>query len=129
MPRHISQTFHFDRTGRLVRSIVPRRGSPYDHTCEKDVFEKVAYAIEEAGDRGVNIAEVAVNENVPFTQAYVAAAFMDERGLLEREGRRTYAATDSVALDAIIEWYALLEGSPGSQPAGDALDPKESNAP
>ena len=31
----------------LTRSVTPARGTPYQHTCDKDVFESVAHAIDE----------------------------------------------------------------------------------
>ena len=31
----------------LIRAVTPARGTPYQHTCDKDVFESVAHAIDE----------------------------------------------------------------------------------
>jgi hypothetical protein len=36
-------------------------------------------------------------------------AFLKERGIVETRYRRNYAATDSVHLDAMTEFYALAE--------------------
>ena len=37
----------------LIRSVVPRRGNPYEHACTEAVFKDAAYAIEEMGARTI----------------------------------------------------------------------------
>jgi hypothetical protein len=94
----------------LTRSVVPKRGTPYQHTCDKDVFEAVAHAIDELNGASFTYEEVRQTLDAPFTQVAVAIAFLRERGMIATaQRRRSVAATDDVHLDAIIEWHALRE--------------------
>ena len=107
MPR--DETFTVDRAGALCRSVVPARGRPYVHRCERACLEKVAHAIDEAADRGATLEEVSAAEGLPHTQVAVALAFLKERGCVTVEGRRTYPACGSVHLDAMLEYHASRE--------------------
>ncbi len=95
--------------GRLVRKVVPRRGRPYEHRCPKASPERVAHAIDEAGDTAFTLRLLVQREDLPFTQVAVALAFLKERGIIDTRYRRNYPATDSVHLDAMTEFYALAE--------------------
>lgn len=108
-----TETFHIDRKGMLVRSVVPTRGEPYEHRCRPETYEALAHAIDEAADRGCTIEELAASEGVPMTQVAVAIAFLKERGCISVEGRRSYPATGSVHLDAMVEFHALREAPGG----------------
>ncbi|MBX3356499.1 MAG: hypothetical protein KF724_12455 [Phycisphaeraceae bacterium] len=102
----------------LVRRVVPKRGTPYEHTCTKQVYDDVAFAIEELGAGTFTGEEIRAAIGAPFTQVMVAMAFLKERGCIEPvHGRRHRAASDFVYEDALIEWHALREGSPGSAAA------------
>ncbi len=98
----------------LVRSVVPRKGRPYEHRCERATFERIAHACDEAGERGVTLEELVAGEQVPHTQAAVALAFLKERGCVTTRFRRSFPASGGVYEDAMIEWHALREGAPGS---------------
>lgn len=93
--------------GRLVRSVVPRRGKPYAHRCSIEVFTEVAHLVEEAGDDGVILEELAIKTGEPSTQIAVALAFLYERSIVERVLRRNVGAKRDVYLDAMTEWHAL----------------------
>jgi hypothetical protein len=94
----------------LTRSVVPKRGTPYQHTCDKDVFEAVAHAIDELDGATFTYEEVRQTLDAPFTQVAVAIAFLRERGIIETaQRRRSVAATNDLYLDAMIEWHALRE--------------------
>ncbi len=98
----------------LVRAVVPRRGRPYEHRCPRAAFEQVAHAAEELGEQGFTLASLVDYErsaggDVTFTNVAVALAFLRERGIVEARFRRNYAATDSVHLDAMTEFFALAE--------------------
>jgi hypothetical protein len=95
--------------GHLIRRVVPRRGDPYEHRCPRASFEQVAHASEELGADGFTLETLVQHEDLPFTQVAVALAFLKERGIVETRYRRNYAATDSVHLDAMTEFYALAE--------------------
>ena len=95
--------------GHLIRKVVPRRGQPYEHRCSREAFEQVAFAIDEAGDEAFTLESLVEREDLPFTQAAVALAFLKERGIVETRYRRNYAATDCVHLDAMTEFCALPE--------------------
>jgi len=101
----------------LVRRVVPTRGrgTPYEHTCTKQVFDDVAFAIEELGTATFTGEEIRAKINAPFTQVMVAMAFLKERGcIVPADQRRHHAASAFVYEDALIEWHGLREGSPGS---------------
>ena len=92
----------------LVRAVVPARGTPYQHTCDKDVFESVAHAVDELNGASFTYEEIRQKIEAPFTQVAVAVAFLRERGcIVSSQRRRSVAATNDVYLDAMIEWHAL----------------------
>lgn len=88
----------------LTRSMVPKRGTPYQHTCDKDVFEAVAHAIDELNGASFTYEEIRQHIDAPFTQVAVAVAFLRERGCIDTaQRRRSVASTSDVYLDAMIE--------------------------
>ena len=93
----------------LIRKVVPRRGEPYEHRCLRKAFEQVAHAVDELASEGFTLESLVKHEDLPFTQVAVALAFLKERGIVETRYRRNYAATDSVHLDAMTEYFALAE--------------------
>ncbi len=95
--------------GCLVRTVTGDDGRNYTHRCELEVFEKVAYAMEEtlSEGEGTTMPVIVAAEDLPFTQVDVALAFLHERGIIDRRHRRNYPATTSVHLDAMVEWHAL----------------------
>ncbi len=99
---------------RLMRRVRPQRGRPYEHACPRDVFERIAHAAEELGEQGFTLQSLIEHERrtggyVSWTSAAVALAFLRERGILEVHGRRHFAATPAVHLDAMTEFWALAE--------------------
>jgi hypothetical protein len=120
-PEYIER-FSVDRAGNLVRSVVPKRGKPYEHKCRKESFEEVAYTADEMAAEGtpIKLEPLAARTGLPSTQVAVALAFLLERGCLVTENRMHYPAGGNqkpgqVSLDAITEYHALAEGSPGSK--------------
>ena len=120
-PEYIER-FSVDRAGNLVRSVMPKRGKPYEHKCRKESFEEVAYTADEIAAEGgsIKLDDLVRRTDLPSTQVNVALTFMLERGCLITENRMHYPATGNqkpgqVSLDAITEYHALAEGSPGSQ--------------
>ncbi len=101
------ETFHIDRD-HLVRHVVPRRGTPYEHRCSLATFEEVAHAAEEMRT-GITLERIQASAGLPFTQVAVAIAFMKERGCLAPEHGRTHAAAEGLHLDAMTEFHALRE--------------------
>ncbi len=97
------------RDGRLVRSVVPARGKPYEHRCPRESFEIIAHAMDEFSEAGFTLETLVEREALPFTQVAVALASLKERGVIETRYRQNYAATDSVHLDAMTEFHALAE--------------------
>jgi hypothetical protein len=95
----------------LIRTVTGGDGRTYTHRCSLDVFEKVAWALEEtpAEGGGIAINEIAAAENLPHTHVDVTLAFLHERGIIQRRHRRNYPASTSVHLDAMVEWHALRE--------------------
>jgi hypothetical protein len=97
--------------GCLVRTVAGADGRSYIHRCTLEVFEKVAWVLEEtpADGSGVAINEIAAAEDLPHTQVDVTLAFLHERGITDRRHRRNYPASASAHLDAMVEWHALRE--------------------
>ncbi|MBX3408083.1 MAG: hypothetical protein KF869_15110 [Phycisphaeraceae bacterium] len=119
-PARPSDTFRID-SGTLIRSVTPRRGTPYEHACTERVYKDAAYAVEQFGARaftGEEVRAAIAAPSPPFTQVAVAMAFLKERGcIVPARGRRHVAATDYTYEDALIEFHALKDGSPGSAAA------------
>jgi hypothetical protein len=110
--RHRDVRF-FVQDGCLVRTVVSDTsdGRTYTHRCDKATFETVAWAMEELPHEGegTTLMEIARKENLPFTQVNVALEFLKERGIVDVRHRRCYPATESVHLDAMVEFHALAE--------------------
>lgn len=106
-------SFRVAPDGALVRAVVPRRGDPYEHRCQMGTLVAIAHRFDET-DRGETVESLAEAEDVPVTQVATALAFLLERGMVERAGRRSHAASGCVHLDAMTEYHALREkGVPG----------------
>jgi hypothetical protein len=106
------------RRGRLVRHVRLRDGRSYSHFCSREVLEQVAAVIEEHGDAGTTTNELwEALPNAPCTQATVALAFLKDRGLVEVEVRRSFAASRTLVEDAMIEFYLLAEPPQDDPPA------------
>ena len=94
----------------LIRSVTPARGTPYQHTCDKDVYESVAHAIDELNGASFTGEEIRQSIQAPFTQVFVALAFLRERScIVPAHRQKSVAATNDTYLDAMIEWHALRE--------------------
>lgn len=96
--------------GLLVRRIVPGsgRGRLYEHTCTKQVYDDVAYAIEQMGAKSFTGEAIRDVINAPSTQVFVALGFLKERScIVPARERKHKAAENYVYEDALIEWHAL----------------------
>ena len=94
----------------MVRSVVPKRGTPYQHTCELAVYENVAHTIDELDRAGFTLDDLQARTQAPHSQVAVALAFLKERGCIVPSVRRKHvAASGAVHLDAMTEWHALRE--------------------
>jgi hypothetical protein len=97
--------------GCLVRTVAGADGRSYTHRCTLDVFEMVAWVLEEFPREGWGLAinEIAAAHDLPHTQVDVTLAFLQERGIIDRRHRRNYPASTGVHLDAMVEWHAQRE--------------------
>ena len=94
----------------LVRQVTLEDNSTYAHRCPLDSFKQICHAIEEAGDAGTTIMQIAEQEDLPSSQVAVARAFWWERSLIERgPGRRFRMAESGLVEDALVEFHALRE--------------------
>lgn len=110
--RHRQRTLQFHvLDGYLVRTVTFPDGREYQHRCPLAAYEQVAHAVEEtpAEGKGTVLEALAQKEELPFTQVNVALEFLKERGLVEVRHRRCYPASNSVHLDAMVEFHALRE--------------------
>lgn len=113
-PAAAAESFRIEH-GALIRSVIPRKGKPYEHACTLAVYEAVAHAIDELESEPTALDELVAQTGLPHTQVNTAMAFLKERGcIVPVRGRRHMAATDCVHLDAMTEYHALKDGSPGA---------------
>ena len=121
MPRQLNETFIVDGpSGVLLRRVVPKRGTPYEHACTKQVYEDVAGAIDCLELAAFTLESIIATigggipaRTPPCTQVAVAIAFLKERGcIVPARGRKHVAASDDVYLDGMIEYHALREMGP-----------------
>jgi len=92
----------------LQRTVALSDGTRYVHTCERQVYEAVAYAMED--NQPHTGQELSRTLNEPFTQVDVAFQFLKDRGIIEtRHKRKSYAASGCVYEDAMVEFFALAE--------------------
>lgn len=98
--------------GYLVRRVVPRRGTPYEHRCPLDAFEAVAHEIDAMRPERFCLDDLQRRTGLPHSQVNVAFAFLKERGSVVPSGRakKHAAAAVDVYLDAMTEYHALREG-------------------
>lgn len=90
----------------LRRTVILSDGKTYTHHCSRDVYEAVAYAMEDG--KGHTGQELSRTLDLPFTQVDVAFQFLKERGVIEtRHKRRSYAASNCMYEDAMVELLAL----------------------
>jgi DNA-binding transcriptional ArsR family regulator len=102
------EAFSVDRKGLLVRSVTPRRGTPYEHRCRLESLNAVAHRFDEHG-QGDTVETIAEALDASITQVATALAFLLERGIVTVEHRCNYPATIDVYLDAMTEYHALRE--------------------
>jgi len=108
--RHRQRNVIFDVVdGVLERKVIFPDGRMYTHRCTREVYEEVAYAIEERAGDGVTLDPLAKALDLPFTQVNVALEFMKERGCVVTRGRRNYPASNILYEDAMIEFTFLAE--------------------
>ncbi len=106
-----TESFRIDTDGSLVRSVVPRVGSPYEHRCTMWAFKRVCWRFDEHGE-GDTVETLAAAAQIPVTHAATALAFLLERGIVTTERRRNFPATTDVHLDGMTEYHALREKGP-----------------
>ena len=94
--------------GSLRREVTLSDGRSYVHHCSKASYEAVAYAMEDRQRH--TAADLSRSLDTPFTQCDVAFQFLKDRGVIEtRRKRRSWAASDCVFEDAMIEYHSLRE--------------------
>jgi len=98
---------------RLVQSVSGPDGRGYTHRCDRQTYEAVARAIEEAGQAGTTLEPLARSLDLPYTQVNVALGFLKERGCVVTRLRQNYAASNFLFEDAMIEYHALAGSEPG----------------
>ncbi|MBI1371812.1 MAG: hypothetical protein GC159_03505 [Phycisphaera sp.] len=108
--RHRDRNVIFDVVdGVLTRTVAFSDGRSYTHRCTREVFEEVAYAIEQRATEGATLDPLAKALDLPFTQVNVAMEFMKERGCVVTRGRRNYPASIAMYEDAMCEFTFLAE--------------------
>ncbi|HEV8364592.1 MAG TPA: hypothetical protein VGQ52_13845 [Gemmatimonadaceae bacterium] len=101
------ETFRVERA-RLVRAVTPRRGKPYEHSCEREIFVEILHLIDECHGASFTYEEVRNALNAPASQVATAFAFLRERScIVAAPRRRNRAATDDAFLDGMTEFLAI----------------------
>ena len=79
----------------LTRSVVPKRGTPYQHTCDQDVFEAVTHLIDELNGATFTYEEVrqtlaAIRSGPPYPYERDGISFGNRERLLPSKPRGYY---------------------------------------
>ncbi len=94
----------------LERHVVPVRGAPYVHSCEKQTFIEVLHAIDDQDGRLFSGETIVDQIDEPSSRVFAALAFLHERGLLDRLRRQSCAlCLGDIFLNGMIEFCALAE--------------------
>jgi hypothetical protein len=97
----------------LVRTVIsgPDDGRTYTHRCPRETFEAVAWAIEQMPRDGEGTTMILLTRQLKraYTQVTVALEYLKERGIVDVYRRRSFPGTNSVHLDAMVEFHALAE--------------------
>lgn len=104
----MNDIFEIDQSA-LLRSVVPKRGKPYQHCCLPKAFQEVCHTIDECNGDPFTGEDLVGWTGLPSTQVFTAYAFLKERGIVETcRGRKTIAVPGmDVFLDGMIEWSVL----------------------
>jgi hypothetical protein len=104
-------TYSVVEDGCLRRDIRLSDGRTYTHHCTKEVYETVAYAVEDGQPHTGQ--ELSRTLTEPFTQVDLAFQFLKDRGILEvGRKRKSHASGKCVYEDAMVEYCALKELGP-----------------
>ena len=103
----LDETFELDGDA-MIRSVIPKRGRPYEHVCWLPSYQEVLHTIDEQlGEPFVYESIVSITE-LPNTQVAVAIAFLKERSvIIPARFRQSRAAGSHIYLDGMCEWTAL----------------------
>jgi hypothetical protein len=94
----------------VVRTVDMLDGRGYTHRCTREVYERVAHAVEEIAKRGATLDLLVEHLDAPSTQVAVAPEFLKERGCVVTRLRKSYPASTFLFEDARVEYLALAEG-------------------
>lgn len=105
------ETFSVSAAGALLRSVTPKRGRPYVHSCTLATLVEVSHLVDEMDS--FTGEELVSRSHAAHTQVFVALAFLKEHCIVERVfGRRCVASNRGGShLDAMVEYHALREGA------------------
>ncbi len=114
-----AETFHVE-DDHLIRTVVPRRGEPYEHRCPLNAYRELTWAAIDLAADGFTVETLTHqvrsrpqdkdDDRQPwasYTNAAVAIAFWKERGLLDIRRRRNRVEDGAFFEDAMIEFHAL----------------------
>jgi len=98
------------RDRQLQRCVRQADGRSYTHTCTLPVFEEVAWFIQDHPETGVSSYDLwKLRPNLPFTQINIALAFLTRVGCVQRTGKKSYPASNTLYEDAMEGFYYLAE--------------------
>ena len=105
----MNQTFVIDGEELVLRDDPIPPGTPYEHRCTRNEFERVALAIAGA-PAGITLGEIRAATNVQWMEIATGLALLKARGLVEVTPTRLFIPAPGVAdlhADAIAIYHAL----------------------
>ena len=92
----------------LIRSVVPTRGNPYEHSCDLETYKLALHEIDDLDGQPFVYESVVELTHAPASRIATAIAFLKERSVIVPTRQRCHkASSDHIFLDGMIEWSAL----------------------
>lgn len=99
----------------LIRSVIPDRGKPYEHSCDLETYKLTLHEIDDLNGRLFIYEDVVELTNLPASRIATAIAFLKERSIIVPAlSRRHKASSDHIFLDGMCEWSALAQPETGT---------------
>jgi len=107
----LNQTFSVDGDALVLRVNPIPPGTPYEHRCTRDEFERVALAIAGA-PAGITLGEIRATTRVEWMEVATAIALLKARSLVEVTPTRLFVLAPGITdlhADALASYHALAD--------------------
>lgn len=99
----------------LIRSVIPDRGKPYEHSCDLATYKLTLREIDDLHCQPFVYEGMVALTGAPATRVATAIAFLKERSIIvPTRNRQHRASSDHIFLDGMCEWSALAEPETGT---------------